>query len=177
MRRAETLTQLHDAIRRCIDEVLDAGSATTAEIRDRVAERHAALVAQHGRRLALDKISDLIRRQLRKIEVTAKAASEQLQLPGVLKHLKLAAVISIPPEGGDEDSDDVLWVPWRRATLQQGLRHLQLLDDGIRRDIRRRDAWRDVCDYVAAKTDGDLDAVIGDVLIAHADVPLPAAAE
>lgn len=171
MKSKTNLTQLREAVRGCIDDRLADGPATTAEIAECVLVRHGELVKQTGLSLARTAIVGLVRSELRKIEARTSAAAEQFELPMEIKHLRLSAVISIPSNGEDDDEEGVLWLPWRRATLAQGLRHLELLNEQIARDEARRNAWREVCDFVAAKTGGDLDAVIGAVLTEHTVAP------
>lgn len=161
----QSQTKLREAIRLYMLEALATGSTTPGRMADHLMDHHPELVGDLGHELTRAALVDLCRTELRKRKVITRASAMQYELPVELQALDLPAVISIPRgELSDDEGEDVEWMDALRATLGQGLRHLELLEESIRRDTARRDDWRALCDFVSEKTDGDLDAIIGAVL-------------
>jgi hypothetical protein len=150
-----------------------AGGTRPSKIADQVIKNCGDLVSRLGDSLARSALVHMARQELRKAEANGRAARTQLELPIELQELPIPAIISVPfePSGIDpsevddtEQDDHTIWLPWRQATLAQALGHLNLLNDGITRDIARRNAWKEFCDYWLKRSGGDLDAVLGDLL-------------
>lgn len=168
----EKRRELREHIRDEISFGFSQGGATTGAVTESIVQNHGALLKELGESLARSAVADLVRQAFRQAHAILNGERRQLDLPYELKDLDVPNVISIPRERStdsedddtDADEDRVLWLNTTSATLAQAFGHLALLNDGIQRDVAKRDDWKDFCDYLMKESDGDLDAVIGDIL-------------
>ena len=172
--------ELREKLREQMLVAFTGGGATPSRIADAVIRDHKDLVDRLADGLSRSALLHMARQELRKAEANGHAARTQIELPIELQKRKLPAIISVPYEtaddedsDGDDDEDSVIWIPWRQATLAQALGHLNLLNDSIARDIARRNIWKNFCDFWLQKADGDLDAVIGDLIDESQSEPAP----
>jgi hypothetical protein len=147
------------------------GGATPAGVTDPVAKKFPELIGELQPTLVRLGLLYMARQVLRRGDAIVVGSKNQLRLPIEIDHLDVSSSITVPcprQENMDveegEPEDTVRWMDTNSATLAQALGHLKLLDEGIARDVARRAAWRQFCDYLMRVSDGDLDATVGDIL-------------
>lgn len=98
----ETVT-LGTAVRDAIAASLVRSTVDARTVAERVCEAHPELVRRHGRDLALNALTTMARREIKRWLATGTSAKEQLRLPGLLQHLldDLPPAVWVPTEDGE----------------------------------------------------------------------------
>lgn len=98
----ETVT-LGAAVRDAIAASLIRSTLDARAVAERVCDSHPELVLRHGRDLALNALTSMARREIKRWLATGTSAEEQLRLPGVLQHLldDLPPAVWVPTEDGE----------------------------------------------------------------------------
>ena len=130
----QPLTDLTEAIRYQCDQ-LGYADWTIPEIVDSVLREHPEAVAEAIRKSQRAMVTKAVKAEV------APPASQQPPLPG-FENLPLR--ISLPAEGGGYVYRDS-----RVASLRDFSAHREILDEGIRADIRRRDMFAEAVEVVS----------------------------
>lgn len=128
------LNKLREAIRSVIGDLYTRKRGTTRWLVEEVIARHPDLVDEAKDQLLSEAIAKMAR-QIMKQE-TEPAKTMQMELPHVIKGLRLPAAISVPPTDND-DEPDTLWTPLPDATYSELERHIEMLQASVAADTRR----------------------------------------
>jgi len=159
---------LKEAIRACIAEYQE-GHFRAAQVASMVMERYPDVVGEAAKRLMLESLTSLTRRMMKEPPPLEDRRQLALFLPAELASLRLASAFSLLPaevetEAEEVDEEQFVWVPFKKATLNDLVQHLRLLDQGIERDQRRRNDVFTLYDYVRPLMEGREDEPFAPVL-------------
>lgn len=151
---------LATAIRDAVSSAIVQSTVDARKIAERVCDANPELVLRHGRDLALNALTTMARRQIKRWQATGTSAREQLHLPLDLQHLldDLPPAVWVPSEDGEG--------AYRTFNGANPLTCIELdaaiaaLDAQIAADTKKCAALKEVRDFVRAKGASAVDAVL-----------------
>lgn len=155
-----------------IREAISAASARSTvnarKVAEWVCDRNPELVLRHGRELALNAMTTMARREIKRWQATGTSASEQLCLPDVLRHLvdDLPPAIWVP--NGDGDGAYRTFNGANPLTCGELDAAIASLEIQISADTKKCASLKEVRDYVRSAGALPDDAVLH-VLRGHAE--------
>lgn len=153
--------KLRDAVRDCMAEMLANGRGSSRRLVEMMRERHADLLAQHGAVLIDNAIADMARQERRRGSGISRHGKKQLPLPLGLQDLRptLPETITVPNDSGDPD-----WVSLEAATLEDLIKYINLLTEGIKADNATLAAVKQVFLVVRPIMQGSTGMTVGTAL-------------
>lgn len=143
-------TTLHAAVRDAIAASLIKSTLSARVVAEQVCAAHPDLVLRHGKELALNALTTMARREMKRWFATGTSAQEQLRLPGVLQHLldDMPPAVWVPTEDGEGAYRTFNGTnPLRLHELRAAI---QALEVQIAADTKKCAALQEVRDFVEA---------------------------